>query len=127
MTARLDPAPRRPHVLDQWELRFAIAGLSQVVVILAVHLAHLPRGASFGALLVVTAAFGLSVGPLAAGSLGLVGWALFTGFVTNAYGQLTFRAEDVRLLGLLVVLSAGASYARRRTSTHPDRTPQPRP
>ena len=41
--------------------------------------------------------------------LGLTCWALLTGFVSNRFGQLTFRPHDLMLLALCLALGAGAA------------------
>ncbi len=109
---------RRPHLLDQAEIRFAIAIAGAVVTTLVVCLLQLSRAGAFGALLVVTVLLSLSLRPTIAAGAGLVSWALFTGFVVNSLGQLSFRPDDVRALGVLVSccpLLASLSRLLRRT------------
>ena len=49
-------------------------------------------------------------------SVGVIAWALFTGFIENSYGQLTFAASD---LIRMAVFAAATRHARRRHTQSP--------
>jgi hypothetical protein len=90
-------------------MRFAAGIAAQVVATLVVCASGMPDDDGFGVLLVLGVLVSLTLGPLAAAGLGLIGWALFNGFVTNSLAQLTFRPDDVRLLAVLVGSCAAAA------------------
>lgn len=104
---------RAPGLQDVWEIRFAAAGACQAAATFVVCAVGLPTADAFGILLVLTAVLGLVVRPLPAAGLGLVGWALFTGFVTNSYGELTFSHADLSRLAVAVLAPVVLSYAAR--------------
>ena len=60
----------------------------------------------------VTVAYADRLPTLYAWGLALAAWALFTGFVTNTYGEPTFDPWDLGRLVLLVVLSNAAQWSR---------------
>ena len=118
----------RPHPLDQVGIRFGIAGALLVAVVIVSGLARVDDGYVLGAVLVATAALGATVNRGLAAVLGLTAWALATGFVTNAYGLLTFAGADLELMAALVVSPvltshlAGAARHEVHGSSVPRRT-----
>lgn len=114
VSAPFHPAPTRPaHPLDQWQIRFSVGIACLVIATLAVGLARASRVDSFGVILGVTLLLSLTLRPLAATFLSIIGWALFTGFVTNSYGQLTFRPEDLRALAVLATVAPALACLAR--------------
>ncbi len=104
----------RPHVLEEPGVRFALAN-GLLVLALFVAGAFGLDAAPTGVVEVVTAglsAVGLST--FATSWLGVIGWAFYTGFVENDYGQLTLAGPDLaRLLLFVLVTLAIASTTRR--------------
>jgi len=104
---------RQSHVLQEPGVRFALANGLLVLGLFAARafgLGTVPTEA----LEVVTAgvsAVGLST--LATSWLGAIGWAFYTGFVENDYGQLTLAGPDLaRLLLFVLVTLTIASMTR---------------
>jgi hypothetical protein len=107
---------------DQPGVRFALANAALVTVLFVAAAARLDRLAAELTALVtaVVAAAGLAV--LLRATIGVVMWALVTGFVQNSLGQLTFHRGDLGRLALFVVVvcachrpAAAASSALRRS------------
>ena len=95
-------------------VRFGIANGLLVVVFLAASLAQLTSH-EIAWLAVLTAGLaGVGLRWLVAGSLGVIAWAWFTGFVENAYGELTFAAADVRRLVLFALAAAALAAVSHR-------------
>lgn len=86
---------------------FARLGVSTVTGVLAY--------AAFCGLAAIVLTIGWAV------AIGLSGWAFLTGFVVNAYGQLTFAPHDLEHLALLLALSAAVSLLRPRSASQRSR------
>jgi hypothetical protein len=106
-------------LLGEPGIRFGIANAA--IVLAVANCAWLDVSSSWALLLlaavvIVTAhATSFAVG----GAIGLVAWAFQTGFLENAYGQLTFYADDLAHLCLLTVVGAiTAAGGRARPSRH---------
>ena len=94
-------------------VRFGIANGLLVVALIAAWAARL--GADETAWVAVLAAGLLGIGlsrPMTAW-LGLIAWALFTGFVENRFGELTFAGADVQRLVAFTVAALALSVAAR--------------
>jgi hypothetical protein len=65
---------------------------------------------------------GRRLGPADGAAIGLVGWALFTGFVRHRYGELSFAAADLEDLVAFVVTVPAAAGTLRHLTTHRRRT-----
>lgn len=103
------------QMTDQPGVRFGIANGALVLAFCLAGLAGLTALAT-GALAVLVAGLaGLGLSLSMTASLGVIAWAMFTGFVENAYGQLSFADHDlVRLVlfplaALLVAVVLGRS------------------
>lgn len=101
------------RVTDQPGVRFGIANASLVIALVVAGAAGL--GSVETELVAVLVAGLTSVGlPLMMTTwMGLIGWAWFTGFVENEYGQLTFADGDVRRLLLFAVATVALSLLAR--------------
>ena len=108
-----------PHMTDQPGVRFGIANAVVVVALLVAGGAGLGNPEIEGVALLATGIASAGLPTLMTTGVGLAGWAWFTGFVENQYGQLSFSADDVRRLLLFaavtVVLSWLAAPRRFRT------------
>jgi hypothetical protein len=100
-------------VTDEPGVRFGIANTLLVVALLAAAAARLDKAET--ELIAVIAGGLASVGLslLMTAWVGVIAWALFTGFVENSYGQLTFEGGDLkRLAGFAVATMALAFFTR---------------
>jgi len=105
----------RPHILEEPGVRFALAS-GLLVLAMFVARAFGLGSAPTEAVEVVTAglsAVGLST--LATSWLGAIGWAFYTGFVENDYGQLTLARGDLARLLLFVLVTLTIASMTRRT------------
>ena len=59
------------------------------------------------------ASVGLSI--LMTTSVGVIAWALFTGFVENSYGQLTFEGSDLIRLAVFAAATVTIAVVTRNT------------
>jgi hypothetical protein len=106
--------PTRPHLLQEPGVRFALAtGLLVLAVLAAAAFRRGPVETEYAEVLTAgLSAIGLST--LMTSWIGAIGWAFYTGFVENDYGQLTLAGPDLaRLLIFVLVTLAIASMTRR--------------
>lgn len=111
------------RMTDERGIRFGIANAFLVLALLAAGAAGL---ASWETELVTVLVAGLvSVGlPLVMTTwMGLIGWAWFTGFFVNQYGQLTFTDGDLRRLLLFAVAPVALSVLARTRSEQSEGAP----
>jgi hypothetical protein len=104
------------HLTDQPGVRFGLANGLLVAAFVVAGVARL-TSTSTGVLAVAVAGLaGIGLTVAMTVWLGVIAWALFTGFVENAYGQLSFGHGDlVRLLVFpLLVLALAALVPRPR-------------
>ena len=99
----------RSHLTDEPGVRFGIAnGLLVAALIVAAAARLNPTGTELVAVIAAgVASVGLSI--LMTTSVGVIAWALFTGFIENSYGQLTFEASD--LIRMAVFAAATVTLA----------------
>jgi Flp pilus assembly protein TadG len=85
----------RAHLTDEPGVRFGIAnGLLVAALIAAASVRLNTTGTEIVAVIAAgIASVGLSI--LMTSSVGVIAWALFTGFIENSYGQLTFEKGDL--------------------------------
>lgn len=103
----------RPQMIDQPGIRFGIANGALVTALLVAGVAGLDHVETGLICLAVTGLASAGVSTLAGAAMGVVSWAMFTGFVENRYGQLTFAAGDLeRLAVFLVGVLAFAAFAQ---------------
>ncbi|HSV40558.1 MAG TPA: hypothetical protein VLI04_17475 [Nocardioidaceae bacterium] len=93
-------------------LRFAYAQGAIVAVLFAAALLELDPWPTLITVGIVTMRYASRLPEAYAVVLGLVAWAFYTGFVTNAYGLLTFDDADLARLALLMGVSAAAHWTR---------------
>jgi len=107
----------RSHLTDEPGVRFGIANGLVIAALLAAATARLSTTAT--ELVAVVAAGLASVGlpVLMTTWLGVIAWAMFTGFVENSYGQLTFEGGDLRRLAAFAAATLALAALTRRS--HP--------
>ena len=91
-------------------VRFGLAQCALVAVLLSSAAVRIGAGPTLVAVCLVTVGAALVLPARFAVVLGLVAWALFTGFVTNRFGQLTFAAPDLVRLVLLLAVGGTAHW-----------------
>jgi hypothetical protein len=123
MTTRTAPPALRAS--DEPGVRFALANVALVMALFVAAAARLqPLEAEVTALVTaVVASAGLAV--LLRAAVGVVAWALVTGFVQNSLGQLTFDRADLGRLVLFVVF-LGACHHHGAASSPAVRPPRGR-
>lgn len=90
---------------DESGVRFGIATGIVVVTVLIATLAGIGEIDSAILVLAVGGVVAVSLRPWLAPLVGLVAWAFWTGFVENAFGQLTLAGPDLaRLAGFAAVV-----------------------
>jgi hypothetical protein len=102
-------------MVDQPGVRY---GLSTALLVADLFISAAARltGQETEVLTVVVAGLascGLSL--LLRASIGIVAWAMFTGFVVNRFGSLTFHHDDVRRLLLFPLATVVLAALARRT------------
>jgi hypothetical protein len=112
------------HPLDQVGIRFAAAGGVLVAAVGLPRLAGLDELGTLGVVLVSATVLGATVTPGLAATLGITAWALFTGFVVNDYGLLTFAPADLGRLVVLVLVPALLSGLAVGTGVEVDDRPR---
>jgi len=78
----------------------------------------------FGA---VAGAVALRSQPLAALAGAVIAWSMLTGFAVNRLGALSFHADDLGRLAVLVAVALAGSSLARRLGRRLDRVDPPRP
>jgi hypothetical protein len=117
---------RQSLLLDEVEVRFGLAGGALVIATFVAGAFRVPPGFAFPVQLLICALLAATLTRPLALLLGLASWALFTGFSTNAYGQLTFGQQDLLLMVEFLGLAVAASHLTRSVlpaSDRPGRTP----
>lgn len=104
---------RPPLLLDEVEFRFGLACGAVVLAMLVAGAFRVPPGATFAAVLILCALLAATLNRPLALVLGMASWALFTGFLTNRYGQLTFARDDLVLMVEFVGPACAASHLAR--------------
>jgi hypothetical protein len=113
----------RSHLTDEPGVRFGIANGLLVAALLVAASARLDDTET--EYVAVLAAGFVSVGLSVALTawIGVIAWALFTGFVENGYGQLTFQGADLRRLVVfaaatlvLAAFTRGANHLARENA-----------
>lgn len=100
-----------PQMTEQSGVRFALANGALVTALFASVIAGLTAGETELAVVAVAVLAGSGLSMALSGALGVVSWALFTGFVEHGYGQLTFGNGDVeRLVVFIFVILAAAVF-----------------
>lgn len=109
----------RPHLVDEPGVWFGIATGLLVVTFLVAAAAHLGQTDTALAAIIVGGLAAVRLPQLVVPAIGVIGWAFYTGFTENAFGQLTFAAADLaRLIGFVaatVVLAYGVRQAIAET------------
>lgn len=88
--------------MDQTGVRLGVSGGVLYAAMGLLVAVGVPAGAGVGVLLLLTAACCPVLSRPGALLLGVAGWALATGFLVNALGQLTFAPADLLRLGAYV-------------------------
>jgi hypothetical protein len=106
------------HLTDEPGVRFGIANALLVTALLITGAAGLASWET-GLVTVLVAGLASAGLPLFMTTwMGLIGWAWFTGFVENQYGQLTFADGDVQRLLLFAVATVALSVLARHRLEH---------
>ena len=95
-------------------VRFGIANALLVVVLIAAWAARLGTDETAWAAVLAAGLLGTGFSRPMAAWLGLIAWALFTGFVENRFGELTFAGDDVQRLVVFTAAALALSVAARR-------------
>lgn len=96
-----------PPLLAEPGVRFGLANVVIVVALFAAALTRLDLTGTEALVVLVAGLAGTGLPWLVTAALGLVAWAMVTGFAENQYGLLTFTGHDlVRLLVFVVACSA---------------------
>jgi hypothetical protein len=97
-------------MVDEPGVRFGLAHMLLVLVMLVTGAAGLTASLAFLVVVGAAAAGSLGLGSAWAAGIGVSAWALYTGFAEHAAGLLTFSGHDLLrlcvLVGCAVVLSA---------------------
>ena len=99
----------RSPLLRLSAVRFAQGECSLVVGLLSCAAVRLGSFPTLVIVSLITVLFAGRLPTLFATGLGLVAWAMFTGFVVNRYGVLTFSTGDLIRMGLLLGLGTLAT------------------
>ncbi len=109
-----------PRMRDEAGFRFGIGHALLIGALLVAGALELDPLTALGLVFLAALVAGLGLGPGWRAGLAISAWAMFTGFVENRFGILTFAPADLVRLGLLVLgcgLLAGP-VARTRTRVH---------
>ncbi|MCW2760882.1 MAG: hypothetical protein JWR85_1083 [Marmoricola sp.] len=113
-TSSEDSTPRaRLSLLDEPGIRFCAATALLVVTLAAASLAGLDASVTFWVALVVAGLAGAALSVRVSLGLGVITWAVYTGFVENQFGQLTLAGDDLERLVLLMVATVALAGLRR--------------
>lgn len=88
---------------DQPGVRFGIANGALVAALLMAGLTGLDYAETATAVVVVAGVACAGLSTWLTATVGLVSWAMFTGFIENSYGELTFAITDVERLAIFVI------------------------
>ena len=97
-------------------VRFGIATGVVVVTVLIASLAGIGDIDVAVLLLIVTGLAAVALRPLLAPVLGIVAWAFYTGFVENAFGQLTLAGADLARLAGFAAITAVLAHGVRHVA-----------
>jgi hypothetical protein len=93
----------RQHLVDEPGIRFGLANALLVMTLLGAAAARLALAATTSLAVLVAGLASVGLPVLMTAWIGLVAWALVTGFVVNQYGELTFQDGDLVRLGVFAV------------------------
>jgi len=103
----------RPHAVDEPGVWFGIAtGLLVTTFVLAAAFQVGRTDTAIAAILVGGVAAARLTGALAP-VIGIIGWAFYTGFAENGYGQLTLAGPDLARLAGFAAATAVLAYGVR--------------
>jgi hypothetical protein len=103
-----------PPITAEPGVRFGIANGVLVVALVAASAAGLDTIETAWAAALAAGLLGIGLSRLMTAWLGVIAWAMFTGFVENRFGELTFSDGDVRRLVVFTVAALALSMAARR-------------
>jgi branched-subunit amino acid ABC-type transport system permease component len=103
----------RPRLTDEPGIRFGIANAVLVAALIVAWAVGLDVTATAVLAVVVASVASVRLPIVTALALGVIGWALFTGFVEHRYGQLTFTDDDVRRLASFAFATSALSFLMR--------------
>jgi hypothetical protein len=107
----------RPHLVDEPRVWFGVATGMLVVTFLVAAATDLSPTHTALAAIAVAGLAAVRLPLWVAPALGALGWALYTGFVENAFGELTLAGSDLARLGGFAAASAVIAYAVRESMT----------
>jgi hypothetical protein len=109
----------RPRMTDEPGVRFGIANGLLVVALIAAAVSRFSSTETEVAVVFVGGLAACGLSPMMTTWIGVIAWALFTGFVENSYGQLTFGAGDLQRLAVLTIATVAiATIVRRHQLRH---------
>lgn len=97
----------RPRMTDEPGVRFGIANGLLVGALLTAGASRLSATDTEVVVVFVGGLAACGLSPMMTTWIGVIGWAMFTGFVENSYGQLTFRTGDVERLAVFTIAILG--------------------
>jgi hypothetical protein len=111
-------APARTHrparrLRDEDGIRYGLAHVWLVAVALLAGATGMPRPASFALLVLAALLSGRGLGLRWRVGIALAAWAIWTGFLENSVGILTFTGPDLLRLVILCALAAAVAHLGR--------------
>jgi hypothetical protein len=98
-----------PRIADEPGLRLGIGSALLITSLLAAGGLQMDPHRTLVLLLLVIGGSSVRTTVAVGAALGGLGWGLYTGFVVNRYGELTFGAADLTHLLLLVAAGVGTA------------------
>jgi hypothetical protein len=106
---------RRTTPLAEPGVRFGLANALLVAALLAATAARLDVSETEFVAVVVAGLASIGLSFVLTAWIGVVAWALFTGFVENDFGTLTFAEPDLVRLGVFAACTVGLAVLCHRT------------
>jgi hypothetical protein len=95
-------------------VRFGIANGLLVLTLLAAAVLRVDPTAMAWVAVIAAGLVGAGLPRLMTAGLGVIAWAMYTGFVENRFGELTFADHDVRRLVVFAILTLALSAFARQ-------------
>ncbi|KRC53512.1 MULTISPECIES: hypothetical protein [unclassified Nocardioides] len=108
-SAQLSRRPAEPRLVDEPSVRLGLGGFALFAAAGLVAAIAPPAVPAATALVVLAAAWSLTLPRAQACLLGLAGWAFAEGFALHQYGELQLAPSDLALLGAAVLACLAAS------------------
>jgi hypothetical protein len=99
------PVVAAPRLRDENGVRFGLAHAGLVVAALLAAVTQMPGSLSLTVIAVAAVASGRGLPVHSRAGIALAAWAIWTGFLENTLGVLTFSGADLARLATLVVLA----------------------